>query len=609
MRLLLVEDDELLVQALSHRLAAQRYAVDVALNGEEGWSFAQATTYDLIVLDVNLPKLSGLELCQRLRQVSYHQPILLLTAKSSCDDKVAGLDAGADDYVVKPCDIEELCARIRALLRRPQGTVTPLLEWGELRLDPSCCEVTYQGKFVSLSSKEYSLLELFLRHPQQFFSSSSVLDHLWRFEDSPSEETVRTLVKRLRQKLKLAGAEDIIETAYGQGYRLKSLTDRQFPPTNCPREAAVAAWAQFKEPMLEQLAIVEQAVALLQSNLLPREQREQARQAAHKLAGSLGMFGFSNGSQLGREIEHQLQLDNDNTGSIQLMRLVNQLHQELQVNPKVSTYFTTLSQVDTLPKYHKRWQQLVGVGADFAFIQALQKEGINYGLQIDLVQDINEARNRFSQQVPDAILLDLFSFDSPSAGLGLLEELATQYPYLPVLVFVTHDDLSDRLQIVQRSHCQLISRATPVHNILATVQEVLASRKLAETKVLAVDDDPLTLRTLQQALLTQGVQLFTLDNPQQFWQTFQAITPDLLILDVEMPNISGIELCQVVRSDHQWNRIPIVFLTAHQDVATIQQLFRAGGDDYLAKPFTELDIISCLCSRLSRSRQSIIGDG
>ncbi|MDX2240260.1 MAG: response regulator [Leptolyngbyaceae cyanobacterium bins.302] len=605
MRLLLVEDDELFVQALTNRLAAQRYAVDVASNGEDGWNFVQATTYDLIVLDVNLPKLSGLDLCQRLRRESYQQPILLLTAKSDSDDKVAGLDAGADDYVVKPCDIEELCARIRALLRRHQGSAMPVLEWGALQLDPSRCEVTYQGNLVSLSSKEYSLLELFLRHPQQFFNSASILDHLWRFEDSPGEETVRTLVKRLRHKLKLAGAEDIVETLYGQGYRLKPLADRAaVAHSSDPREAAIAAWEQFKAPTLEQLAIVDHAVFLLQSGAIASAQQEQANQVIHKLVGSLGMFGFPQGSQLARDIEHCLQARQDQIDLPHLAGLVARLHQVLQSQPNSATTFSDASQVSRSPVLLGRSPSLFMISQDAAFVQSLQQEGTSYGVQFEQINDIDEAKLKLMQQVPAAVLLDLFSQHPSQASLNWLEELAAEYLNLPVLVFVPRDDLDDRLEIALHCRCQLIPKATSPCDILATVQDVLASNDLAQTRILAVDDDPLTLQVLQQALSGCGIQLFTLEDPHQFWQTLKTVTPDLLILDVEMPHISGIELCQVVRSDRAWNQLPIVFLTAHQDAATIQQLFRAGGDDYLAKPFTELEIVTRLGNRLSRQRRS-----
>ena len=146
----------------------------------------------------------------------------MLTAKDSSTDKVMGLDAGADDYVVKPFDLRELMARIRALLRRGNAILPPVLSWENLRLDPSNCEVTYKEKLLHLTPKEYRILELFLRNSHRVFSRSEIIEHLWSFDELPGEETVKVHIRSLRQKLKLAGAPaDVIETVYGLGYRLK----------------------------------------------------------------------------------------------------------------------------------------------------------------------------------------------------------------------------------------------------------------------------------------------------------------------------------------------------------------------------------------------------
>lgn len=139
------------------------------------------------MLDVMLPKLDGISLCRRLRSQGYQMPILLLTGRDSSHEKAIGLDAGADDYLVKPFDREELVARVRALLRRGTLTSTPVLEWGNLRFDPSSCEVTYGTRPLQLTPKEYSLLELFLRNSRRVFSCSAILDHLWSYESTPGE--------------------------------------------------------------------------------------------------------------------------------------------------------------------------------------------------------------------------------------------------------------------------------------------------------------------------------------------------------------------------------------------------------------------------------------
>jgi DNA-binding response OmpR family regulator len=224
MRILLVEDDERIAIALSETLRDRQYLVDVATDGEAGWELIEVIPYDLILLDVMLPKLDGIGLCQRLRRARYMTPVLLLTARDTSNDKVIGLDAGADDYVVKPFDLAELTARIRALLRRGNVSLPPVLEWGQLCLDPNSCEVSYAGHRLHLTPKEYKILELFLRNSRRVLSRSAILDHLWSYEDPPGQEAVKVHIKDLRKKLKIVGAPpDFIETVYGLGYRLKQI--------------------------------------------------------------------------------------------------------------------------------------------------------------------------------------------------------------------------------------------------------------------------------------------------------------------------------------------------------------------------------------------------
>ena len=221
MKILLVEDDTRITAAIVEALTDQHYIVETAHDGKLGWEFAESGTFDLIILDLMLPKLDGISLCKRLRQHGYKTPVLMLTACDTSADKVIGLDVGADDYVTKPFDLPELLARIRALLRRGDVTFLPILEWEKISLNSESCLATYHNYPLSLTPKEYALLELFLRNGSRVLSRSLILERLWAFEDIPGEETVKVHLRSLRQKLKSAGAPpNIIETIYGLGYRL-----------------------------------------------------------------------------------------------------------------------------------------------------------------------------------------------------------------------------------------------------------------------------------------------------------------------------------------------------------------------------------------------------
>jgi DNA-binding response OmpR family regulator len=221
MRILLVEDDDRIARPLAEDLRHQNHTVDMARDGVEGWECAQAVAYDLILLDVMLPRLDGITLCKRLRSSGSKALILMLTARDTTSDKVIGLDAGADDYLVKPFELEELAARIRALARRNAETKPLVLTHGKLQLDPSTCTVSYAEQPLSLTPKEYMILECFLRHPTQVFTRSALLDKLWEFDQSSGENTIKTHITNLRHKLKAVDSpEDLIETVYGLGYRL-----------------------------------------------------------------------------------------------------------------------------------------------------------------------------------------------------------------------------------------------------------------------------------------------------------------------------------------------------------------------------------------------------
>ena len=219
MRILVVEDDRRLAASLRRSLIESRMAVDVAHDGEEGLAAAASTPYDVIVLDVMLPRLDGLEVTRRLRELRVETPILMLTARDGVDDRVAGLEAGADDYLVKPFALREVVARLRALTRRHVPNRKAQLKAGNLLLDTAAHTLTIDGRDVDLTSKEFAILEYFLLNRGRLLTRSQILEHAWDYDFDGGRNLIEVYVGRLRKKLIEAGAGDPFITVRGSGYR------------------------------------------------------------------------------------------------------------------------------------------------------------------------------------------------------------------------------------------------------------------------------------------------------------------------------------------------------------------------------------------------------
>ncbi|PWI55037.1 response regulator transcription factor [Sulfoacidibacillus thermotolerans] len=222
MKLLVVEDDKRIASLLQRGLTQLGHTIDLAHDGEDGYYLALNSAYDVIILDVKLPSMDGLTVCQELRKSGIHSAILMLTARDSIDDKVTGLTSGADDYVTKPFSFEELSARIQALFRRPaQYVEQQVLRVHSLELYPQTFEVKKQGVPIELTRKEFSLLELLMRNPNQVLSRELILDRLWGADFEPSANVVDAMIARLRTKLGNGKEKPLIKTIRGVGYKLE----------------------------------------------------------------------------------------------------------------------------------------------------------------------------------------------------------------------------------------------------------------------------------------------------------------------------------------------------------------------------------------------------
>lgn len=636
MKILLVEDDEVLVQMLTKRLVEHHYAVDAVTDGVAAWEYASTYEYELLVLDVVLPKLDGISLCQRLRAAECTTPILLLTGQDTSVAKIMGLNAGADDYVVKPFDEAELIARIRALLRRSSTNPLPVLTWGELWLNFSTCEVTYAGKPLTLTAKEYALLELLLRESQHVFSNEEILESLWSSEEFPVDATVRSHIRRLRHKLTVVGAPpDLIATAHGRGYYLKPL----FPEVSSPPASSLVAerkdctsasggwgnmsgegdrqhqqtqyleflnqtWAIAQEKCLQQVRELQEAIAKrscfqqiapLQNTSFNPQQQEVAYRTAHTLAGTLGTFGLSKAMRLSRKLEQYLHCDVSlSSHSIpHLQALVNALQQEIAAT----------STIKSLAQPSPTTPPLFIVGCDPDFADALESVASQQSFDAEIFPTISHAQNWLdnSPQPPVGLILRLLD-TVPTAALQFLQQFKQCYPGVPTAIISNQDDLSERLEVARHGGtCFLAKVVTPEQVWVAIAQHIQQTSELTRlTRVMIVDDDPILLKTLPSQLQSWGFEVSTLNDPQQFWNVLEAIHPDVLVLDVQMPQVNGLELCQVLRSDSHWQQLPVLFLSIFADASTKNQAFAVGADDYLCKPIAGMDLANRIRNRLQR---------
>ena len=219
-RILIIEDDEAILKFLRRGLAYEGYQVDTAIDGQAGLGLARDNPPDLVVLDLMLPGIDGLEVCRRLR-AGGPVPILILTAKDSVNDRVLGLDMGADDYMVKPFNLDELLARIRALLRRAQPSRPQVLRFADLTLDTGTRQASRGERVVSLTAKEYELLELFMRHPRQVLTRDMIFDRVWGYDFGGESNIIEVYMRYLRQKLEIGSEARLLHTVRGMGYVLR----------------------------------------------------------------------------------------------------------------------------------------------------------------------------------------------------------------------------------------------------------------------------------------------------------------------------------------------------------------------------------------------------
>ena len=356
-------------------------------------------------------------------------------------------------------------------------------------------------------------------------------------------------------------------------------------------------WEQSKDKIVARIDTLERATIELLDGRLEAGLRREAEREAHKLAGSLTTFGFPEGSRLSREIEQTFQAESplEPKDALQLSEKVVSLRQTLDGEASQPA-----SQPSNPPP--SAGSRLLVIEEDQEVIDRLSTDAPAKGLNTEFASSLAAAREAISRHKPAVVLLNPSIVEAKAEYLTFIEELANGNPPIPVLVRTPADATVDRIQIAKSGGQGFLPHSLPPPQLLDAVRGVLDQQEVLPANILAVDDDPEILALLKRLLASTGAQVTGVCHPQEVWNALEDNVPDLIILDVDMPEASGIELCQAIRSDPRWSGIPVVFLTSHRDPETIQRLFLAGADDYIAKPLVGDEMVIRVLNRLERTR-------
>ncbi|MEB3311413.1 MAG: response regulator [Snowella sp.] len=543
MKILLVEDDEATARLLADTLTADSYIVDVATDGQMGWELVERWEYDLLVLDIGLPRLDGLNLCRQIRAKNYRMPILLLTARDSNEEMILGLDSGADDYLTKPFDLSLLLARIRVQVRRGyskpvSALLTRSLACGTLSLNGDSQQVIYNDREIELRRKEYQLLELLLRYPGRVFSRDGILDRLWTSEDSPTEGAVTNLIKDLRQRLKGVGIDpEIIETVYGSGYRLKKELPQPLADQTAsekPKEKTVEAIAQASEwfrrslpKRIEQLAEIEREA---REGTLTAVGQKVGKEEAHKLVGGLGTFGFVADAIAARQIETLLN-EKFPLSSVQIEALsqhLSLLKESIQDLLAVPTNQLVTSDC--------KWQSdevkitLLVLGSSVSEVADYQGFLQPWGIHVIHWDEPKQFQALIATITPDILLLDANSsaIDPFSFCRSLRQDL--QWGDLPILVLSDRCDPPYLQQIFAAGADDFIMKPVIGPELVSrTISQVERSRSRSKVVQACSEIDPLTQLASRPSFDRQLSLL---------WSRLESLELPLVLMLVEIDGLS-----------------------------------------------------------------------
>ncbi len=426
-------------------------------------------------------------------------------------------------------------------------------------------------------------------------SSPARLPVIYCLSEVADAELTKKLVRDLGVKEVLLAPVDTDELARQVARTLDLPAPNHASDVESGIQRAVAdVQRRFLPAILARVETLEQAGVALLERRLSLEKRDEAEREAHKLAGLLGTLGYGAGSRFAREIERLLQsgLDLSETQALRFSELTVALRLDVENTPVAAG----------APQASEKRPTLLVVDRDEELAERVEVEAAAQNLCVQAVKTLAGAREAVAAHLPEVILLDLAVSGQEHEGMSLLEELSERTLPVPVIVLTSKDGFTDRVEVARRGGLGFLARASSAGQIVEAVTQLISRLHAGDVRILAVDDDPQVLAILRALLEPREVCLETVNDPLRFWDALQSFAPDLLVLDVDMPHLSGVELCRVVRNDARWAEIPVIFLTGHDDAETVHRVFTAGADDFVAKPIVGPELLTRVFNRLERLR-------
>ncbi|MBL1210780.1 response regulator transcription factor [Geminocystis sp. GBBB08] len=628
MKIILVEDDQRLGKLIQDYLIPESEKVDLVNTGIDLKEKLDQENYDILILDVMLPKKNGIDICRELRSSGVNIAILFITALNNQIDKMKAFESGADDYLIKPFDFQELLARIKALTRREtkiKSLKFSTLEWHNLIMIPEEKKVKYEDNDLHLTPTEFKILEIFLTAPQKVYSTDNIIDKLWGIDTIPTYNTLRTHIKSLRKELTKVGLhKDFIETIYGVGYKLKpleekssenmkiksaSLTDNQ--KNNQERNYQLPSQKEEKlQSLIEQMwlenqdSIYEDCQQLLDymegnNNL----SIENAITITHNFAGFLGSIGYQNASNIAKKIEN---LFKDNRLNIQeqkirlkIVNLINSLLQNLFPNGE-----PILQKKKTI--FNKNNIKILVIDEDIKLANQLIMFIENPQISLSFCHSISSCKKFLHDQVYDLVILETKWQNNIIINDSIFNLLKVKNKNTKIIIYSKDDSLENRLSCSKYPINAFLSKTNSLETLWQNIENILKENQSDSIvnplyNILIIDDDVKFTAVLKEKLKIYELpfNINILSKSETFLDEIKKIKPELILLDLEMPKLNGLDICKIIKKDPLLHSIPIIFLTSNFVPEIITQFVEAGADDFISKSKIDFELYPRILTHLN----------